>query len=150
MSYDSRIEGALALHPFPDAEVVAALREALRPLGSPGAGRVVLTPLGHGLVVEETLDWDEGLAAIERARATVFAPRGIALAGVLRAIGEDGAHLATISIDAEGVRVEHHEDEGDDEDEDDEDEDDEDDEDEDDEDEEEDDDEDEDEEAEDE
>lgn len=109
MSYTSRIEGTLALHPFPDDHAVPALREALAALADPGGGRLVLTPLGRGLSFEDTFDWTAALEPLSRARTTVFAPAGLAITGVLRAIGEDDAHLATITVDAEGVRVEHQE-----------------------------------------
>jgi hypothetical protein len=108
MSYDSKVEGALWLEPFPDAAEAPALREALPGLASPAGGRLVLTPLGHGLVLEDTFDWLAAVELIERAKSSLFGPRGIAVGGTLRAIGEDGAHLATISIDAAGTRVEEH------------------------------------------
>lgn len=109
MSYTSRIEGTLALHPFPEDDAVPALREALAVLADRGGGRLVLTPLGRGLSLEDTVDWTEALESIERARTTIFSPRSLAIAGVLRAIGEDDAPLATLTVDADGVRVEHHE-----------------------------------------
>jgi uncharacterized protein YwqG len=109
MSYDSRLLGTLWIDPFPGPDDVPALREALAALAAPGAGRLVLSPLGHGLSLEDTFDWEAALAMIDRARATVFAPRRLVIGGALRAVGEDDAHLATIALDAEGVRVERHE-----------------------------------------
>jgi uncharacterized protein YwqG len=105
MSYDSRIEGALALHPFPSADEATALREELAPLAAPGAGRLALTPLGHGLVFEQTLEWTEAITALAHARRDIFTPRGIALQGVLRAVGEDDTLLATITVDEEGLQI---------------------------------------------
>jgi hypothetical protein len=109
VSYSSRLEGTLALHPFPEDDAVAALREALAALTDRGGGRLVLTPLGRGLGLEDTVDWTEALESIEHARATIFSPRSLAITGVLRAIGEDDALLATVTVDADGVRVEPHE-----------------------------------------
>ncbi len=106
MSYDSRIEGTLALHPFPAGDDAAALRSTLAALATMGAGRLALTPLGHGLVFEETLEWTKAIAALNEARREIFAPRGIALAGMLRAIGEDDDLLALITVDAESVQIE--------------------------------------------
>ncbi|MFT3770489.1 MAG: hypothetical protein QM820_34100 [Minicystis sp.] len=114
MGYATRLEGTLFLHPFPEGHVVTALREALAAFASPNAGRLALTPLGHGLTLEDTFDWTAGVEVIERARETVFVPRGIAIAGTLRAIGEDDAHLATITIGDGAARVEQHEDANDD------------------------------------
>jgi hypothetical protein len=105
MSYDSRIEGALALHPFPSGDEVAALRSELAPLATPGAGRLSLTPLGHGLVFEATLEWTEAISLLTHARREIFGPRGIALAGVLRAVGEDDSLLAVITVDLETVHI---------------------------------------------
>jgi hypothetical protein len=105
MSYDSRIEGTLALHPFPSGDEAAALRRELAPLATPGAGRLSLTPLGHGLVFEGTLEWTEAISLLTHARREIFGPRGIALAGVLRAVGEDDTLLAVITVDAETVQI---------------------------------------------
>jgi HEAT repeats len=109
MSYDTWLEGILALTPFPDEAATLALREALAssPL-DPRAGRLVLTPLGHGLLLEETTDWEAALQALLRVQSTLFTPQGILAAGTLRALGEDGAHLATLSIEGESVSVERH------------------------------------------
>lgn len=113
MSYDSRLLGTLWIEPFPAAEDMPALREGLAALRTAGSGRLVLTPMGHGLSFEDTFDWEEALAIVERASKDVFAPRGLALGGELRAMGEDDAHLATVTVGAGGVRVEHHEDDDD-------------------------------------
>jgi uncharacterized protein YwqG len=109
VSYTSRIEGTLALHPFPDDDAIPALRAALAALGGPGGGRLVLTPLGRGLGFEDTVDWTAALESIERAILTVLSPRNLAFMGVLRAIGEDEALLATITVNGGAVNVEHHE-----------------------------------------
>lgn len=109
MGYASKLEGILSLHPFPAPEAVPALREALLALATPNGGRLVLSPLGHGVVLESTFDWTAALEMIERTLATVFSPAGLVAAGSLRAIGEDDALLATLTIDAGGVRVERHE-----------------------------------------
>jgi hypothetical protein len=109
VSYTSRVEGTLALHPFPEDEAIPALRESLAAFADPAGGRLVLTPLGHGLTFEDTFDWTAAIDSLSLARTAVFARTGVAIAGVLRAIGEDDALLATITVDADGVRVEPHE-----------------------------------------
>ena len=105
VGYETRLEGTLALHPFPEEPEVAALREALAGLSSARAGRLGLTPLGRALEVSDTFDWRAGVRAIERAIASAFAPRAIAVSGVLRAVGEDDALLATITVGARGVKI---------------------------------------------
>jgi uncharacterized protein (UPF0147 family) len=109
MSYDTWLDGTLALDPFPGEEAARALRVGLSAPRNPEAGRLVLTPLGHGLACEDAVDWESALDALQDARATILKPAGFELVGVLRALGEDGAHLATIFVNAGGVRVEHHE-----------------------------------------
>lgn len=105
VGYETRLEGTLALHPLPDAPEVAALREALASLSNPRAGRLDLTPLGRALEISDTFDWRAAVAAIEEAIALAFTPRGIALSGVVRAVGEDDAPLATITVGARGVEI---------------------------------------------
>ena len=61
MSYDSWLEGTLALDPFPDEAQKATLRAELASAHSPAAGRLSLTPLGHGLVCEGAVDWEAAL-----------------------------------------------------------------------------------------
>jgi hypothetical protein len=108
MSYDTWLEGTLALDPFPDDKLAVALAAALQAARDPRAGRLVLTPLGHGIVCEEAVDWETAVAMIERARATIFGPLGVTLTGTLRAVGEDEAHLATVLVSAGEVRIERH------------------------------------------
>lgn len=112
MSYDSRLEGTLALDPPPDPAVVAELRAAIEALASsrerpdePRSGWK-LTPLGGGLVNEDDVDWEAQLAWLDDARRQILAPRGIALMGRLEAIGEDDARIAVVNVDPSGVSVE--------------------------------------------
>ncbi len=107
MGYETRLEGALWIEPAPQDQT--DLREALTALAEPRVGRLVLTPMGRGLLFEHSFDWEGALALLGRVRAEVLLPRGIALGGVLRALGEDGAHLATVTFDAEGIHLVRHE-----------------------------------------
>ncbi len=109
MSYDTWLEGTLAIDPFPEADVAANLREALSAPRDLAAGKITLTPLGRGVVLESALDWEAALEALGVVREGLFLPAGLSLMGTLKAMGEDGAHLATVFVTSDGVRVEHHE-----------------------------------------
>ena len=62
--------------------------------------------MGHGLIIEECVDWEAAVEALQRVRESIFVPKGITLGGCLRAVGEDDAELASVTINASGIKVE--------------------------------------------
>ncbi|MDI1482727.1 HEAT repeat domain-containing protein [Polyangium sp. y55x31] len=112
MSYESRLEGLLALDPPPDPALVPALRAAVDAIATlPGVepGRSStwrLTPIGGGLVNEQAFDWEVQVEWLRRILAEVLAPRGLSLMGKLEAIGEDDEPLAVVRVEASGIVVE--------------------------------------------
>jgi hypothetical protein len=107
MGYETRLEGTLWIEP--EAEDRDSLCNAIASVADLRAGRLSLTPLGRGLVFEDCFDWEAGLALLDRTRSEVLLPRAISLGGLLRAFGEDGAHLATVTVDEHGLHVVRHE-----------------------------------------
>ncbi|MDC3961394.1 HEAT repeat domain-containing protein [Polyangium jinanense] len=112
MSYESGLEGSLAIDPPPDPALVPDLRAAVDAIAAlpgvkPGhASTWRLTPLGGGLVNEQAFDWEVQVEWLRRILAEVFAPRGLSLMGKLEAIGEDDESLAVVRVDASGIVVE--------------------------------------------
>jgi len=117
MSYESYLQGTLALTPLPaDEQARSRVRAALAGIDASGRGGATqLTPMSHGLSFVGAVDW---VASVDVLRAVVetLGPLGFVLEGNLVAVGEDEATLARVAVKSgqiQVVEVELDEDEGD-------------------------------------
>jgi hypothetical protein len=108
VGYATRLEGALAIHPFPDAKVVAELRAMLASLHGESARSSAwgLTPMGHGLVNDSDYDWENQASVLRMIAGEILAPRGMHLIGRLEAIGEDDVRVGAVVATPSGIVVE--------------------------------------------
>jgi hypothetical protein len=91
MGYETRLDGVLAIEPFPSETGAEELRRMLASLRSSDVRSSAweLMPMGHGLVNESRHGWEGQASHLRKIAGELLRPRGMDLVGRLEAIRED-------------------------------------------------------------